>query len=162
MKKGQNNNFGILGCTLLAAAAIVLILTVQGCSKEKTIQGLWQQAHHTITFTDETGGERNATDSAVTLLFQGEDTVFISVGNDNALLHIPPADLTDSLREAIGNLCNNLGRDTTTYALSDNTLTLGSRIYDLEKLTGRWLEISIDDSVENRPVRRYIKFIHRR
>lgn len=152
----MNKNAKLL---LTLTIAIVAITTVS-CSKDRVIVGFWQQASDHLTYIDTLGIERekNLTDSAVTLFFKDADTVFLSYGRKHTLLTIPPYMLTDSLRDEIADLHCNLSRDTLIYSLDENSLTLGSQVYQLDKLKGRWMVLSTADSIDGRQATREITF----
>ena len=101
---------------------------------------------------------KNITDSAVTLYFMDNDSVYLSYGERNLLLSTPPYLLTDSVRDAIAELRNTLTRDTLLYVLTENTLTIGTQEYQLEKLKGRWLVLSTTDSLNGKEASREITF----
>lgn len=148
------------GFLVLALAAVVVLLTTASCAKDKVIIGFWQQASDHLTYVDSTGVEtmKNITDSAVTLYFMDNDSVYLSYGERNPLLSTPPYLLTDSVRDAIATLRNTLTRDTLLYVLTENTLTIGTQEYQLEKLKGRWLVLSTTDSLNGKEASREITF----
>ncbi|MBO4752625.1 MAG: hypothetical protein J5526_07795 [Bacteroidales bacterium] len=152
----MNKKIGLLA----VMAAAVLSLTVVSCSKDKVIVGFWQQASDHLYYTDSTGVEdmKNLTDSAVTLCFMDNDSVYLSYGERNPLLNYPPYLLTDSLRNELAALRNTLTRDTLMYELTENTLKLDTMEYTLEKLKGRWMVLSTTDSVDGKSARREITF----
>ena len=144
----MNKNAKLL---LTLIAAIVAVTTVS-CSKDRVILGFWQQASDHLTYIDTLGieRERNLTDSAVTLYFRDADTVFLSYGKKHPLLTMPPYLLTDSLRDEIADLHCNLSRDTLFYSLDEDRLTIGGQDYQIEKLKGRWMILSVTDSLNGR------------
>ena len=144
----------------LVLAGAMVVLTTVSCSKDRVIIGFWQQASDYLTYIDTLGieHEKNLTDSAVTLYFRDADTVFLSYGKKNPLLSMPPYLLTDSLRDEIADLHCNLSKDTLPYTLSENTLTIGTQEYGLEKLKGRWMTLSVTDTMNGREARREITF----
>lgn len=152
----MSKKFGLLA----VMAAAVLSLTVVSCSKDKVIVGFWQQASDHLYYTDSTGVEdmKNLTDSAVTLCFMDNDSVYLSYGERHPLLNYPPYMLTDSLRNELAALRNTLTRDTLMYELTENTLKLDTMEYTLEKLKGRWMVLSTTDSVDGKSARREITF----
>ena len=139
---------------------MVAAVAVVSCSKDRVIVGFWQQASDILTYEDSLGvaNEKNLTDSAVTLYFRDADTVFLSYGKKHPLLSTPPYLLTDSIREEIAALRCNLAKDTLPYTLTENTLTIGTQEYGLEKLKGRWLVITASDSVDGKVASREITF----
>lgn len=152
----MNKNAKLL---LTLIAAIVTVTTVS-CSKDRVIIGFWQQASDHLTYIDTLGieRERNLTDSAVTLYFRDADTVFLSYGKKHPLLTMPPYLLTDSLRDEIADLHCNLSRDTLFYSLDEDRLTIGGQDYQIEKLKGRWMILSVTDSLNGREATREITF----
>lgn len=152
----MNKNAKLL---LTLIAAIVAVTTVS-CSKDRVIIGFWQQASDHLTYIDTLGieRERNLTDSAVTLYFRDADTVFLSYGKKHPLLTMPPYLLTDSLRDEIADLHCNLSRDTLFYSLDEDRLTIGGQDYQIEKLKGRWMILSVTDSLNGREATREITF----
>ena len=141
-------------------AAAVLSLTVVSCSKDKVIVGFWQQASDHLYYTDSTGVEdmKNLTDSAVTLYFMDNDSVYLSYGERNPLMDIPPYMMTDSLRNELAEMRNTLTRDTLLYELTENTLRIDTVVYNLEKLKGRWMVLSKEDSLDGKAARREVTF----
>lgn len=152
----MNKKIGLLA----VMAAAVMSLTVVSCSKDKVIVGFWQQASDHLYYTDSTGVEdmKNLTDSAVTLCFMDNDSVYLSYGERNPLLNYPPYLLTDSLRNELSALRNTLTRDTLLYELTENTLKIDTMEYNLEKLRGRWMILSKEDSINGKAARREITF----
>lgn len=152
----MNKKVGIIA--VLAAA--VLSVAMVSCSKDKVIVGFWQQASDHLYYTDSTGVEdmKNLTDSAITLCFMDNDSVYFSYGEKHPLLTMPPYMLTDSLRNELASLRNTLTRDTLTYALTDETLTIDTMEYMIEKLKGRWMVLSTTDSMNGVSARREITF----
>ena len=158
MEKSEHMNRKSLLFLVLAGAMVTL--TTVSCSKDRVIIGFWQQASDHLTYIDTLGIERekNLTDSAVTLYFRDADTVFLSYGKKNPLLTIPPYLLTDSMRDEIANLHSNLSRDTLFYSLDENSLTIGTQEYQIDKLKGRWMVLSTIDSMNGREATREITF----
>jgi len=140
-------------------AALIMIAAVS-CSKDHVIIGFWQQASDRLTYIDTLGVERekNLTDSAVTLCFMDSDTVYLSYGKKHPLLSTPPYLLTDSLRSEIADLRCNLSRDTLLYTLTENSLTIGTQEYQLDKLKGRWMILSTTDSMNGKVATREVTF----
>lgn len=145
---------------VFSTLALLLASAVVSCSKDRVIIGFWQQASDKLTYVDTLGIERekNLTDSAVTLCFMENDSVYLSYGEKNPLLSLPPYMLTDSLRNVMADLRCNLTRDTLLYTLTENTLTIGTQEYQLEKLKGRWLVLSTSDSLNGKSSSREITF----
>lgn len=152
----MNKGFGLIA----VIAAAVLSLTVVSCSKDKVIVGFWQQASDHLYYTDSTGVEdmKNLTDSAVTLYFMDNDSVYLSYGERNPLMDIPPYMMTDSLRNELAEMRNTLTRDTLLYELTENTLRIDTVVYNLEKLKGRWMVLSKEDSLDGKAARREVTF----
>lgn len=138
MKK-QINFFVIVAIIISLSASII------SCSKEKKIIGLWQQRSNiaTITKANGTTTEKNITNSAITLAFYDNDSVYVSYGASNPDLLGP----------------NSRTGDSTIYSITESTLTIGGTEYQIERLTNKWLELSIDDSIDGLPANLHITYM---